>query len=504
MRTETNPEESGKSKDVIYVSILLSVALCVGVYLLVSTVLISKDGVTFIEYAQKLLRAPMSTMSAEGQHPGYPFLILSAQQISRTITDSSSLFSWIYSAQAVALTFRLLAIISIYFIGKLLVGPRFSFWATLILVLLPLPAKFGSDALSDWPHVFFLATGMLLLIRGAMKQRWWLFGLAGLMSGVGYLIRPECVQLVIYGSFWLILQLFWPKHMGSRVKTVLALGVLLIGFCVSACPYMYLKGAVFPKKQLGQFACHRADEIIEHRLAQGGSIMVYNANVMSTFARLFSNIGESLSWLFVPALFVGVYHCLKMRGWHEPRQFFIISLIVLNIALAMWLHTRYGYMSSRHTLPLVIFTVFYIPVGLQSLALWLGQIKGKRSKGWRTLNDKSKQILFFVLLGIGVSGCMVKLFRPIHGEKRFYRAASAWLNEHSRANDLIATPDLRISFYAERTGLQYRGDQIPEQARYVVRILSKTGGMSGVAMGSYELVYKPKDWRAGIAIYKKL
>ena len=95
---------------------------------------------------------------------------------------------------------------------------------------------------------------------------------------------------------------------------------------------------------------------------------------------------------------------------------------------------------------------------------------------------------------------------PVHTDKQYYRVASAWLNEHSIPSDLIATPDLRISFYAERAGLQYRAGPIPEQARYVVRILGKGGAVPDASLGSYGLVrhFDGKVGSKGVAIYRKL
>jgi len=194
------PKQSVKYKDFISISILLTAALCIGVYLIITTILIAKDGVTFIEYAQKLEAAPVKTMSNEFQHPGYPYLILMAHKITGFLHKNTSVFGWIYCAQSIALLFRLIAIIILYFIGKKLLDSRLSFWAILIFILLPHPAKYGSDALSDWPHLCFLAAGLLLMLSGASNKRFWLFGFAGLVSGTGYLIRPECVQLVVSGS----------------------------------------------------------------------------------------------------------------------------------------------------------------------------------------------------------------------------------------------------------------------------------------------------------------
>jgi len=38
--------------------------------------------------------------------------------------------------------------------------------------------------------------------------------------------------------------------------------------------------------------------------------------------------------------------------------------------------------------------------------------------------------------------------------------------------DVVAVPDKRISFYAQRKGLEYKGGNIPPAAAYVVKIIS--------------------------------
>ena len=100
-------EQSSRSRTIIHISILLAVAFCVGVYLVSTTVLIAKDGITFIEYARNLETSPIEAMKSEYQHPGYPFLIVVAHKIAKIGHSGSSLRSWIYSAQAVALDFQI-------------------------------------------------------------------------------------------------------------------------------------------------------------------------------------------------------------------------------------------------------------------------------------------------------------------------------------------------------------------------------------------------------------
>ena len=463
MHTKTALEKQSIIKqDIIYISILLTVTLCIGIYLISTTALIARDGVVFIEYAKNFETAPTETMLQEYQHPGYPAMILVIHKAIRLLSESESLLSWIYSAQSIALVFRLLTITVLYFIGKNLVGSRFSFWAILILIFLPKPAHYGSDALSDWPHLFFLATGMLLLIRASTNRRWWLFGFAGLTAGVGYLIRPECAQVIIYGSLWLGLQLFWAKRTLDRPKTVLALALLLVSFLVAAGPYMRLKGAAFPKKDLGEFAVNTqtSQVVLSQRQIVSNTAGIMPSEIAGAFRRLSRNIGETLMWFFVPALLIGIHKWLKKRKWHEPETFFIIALIILNVPVMIWLYSKHGYMDVRHTLPLVVFMIFYVPIGICTLGDWLdGKFFKKVGSG------------FAVVLVTGIVICSPKLVRPLHYDKIIFRKAARWLAENTQDNDLVAVPDLRISFYSERKGVYYKQQEPVKNVQYIVRVL---------------------------------
>ena len=487
-------EQSDKSRDLVNVSILLTVALCIGIYLIITTAIIAKDGVTFIKYSQQIEAAPIKTMVNEFQHPGYPWLILTAHKVTAFLQENTSISSWIYSAQSVTLIFRLLAIVILYFIAKQLFGARMSFWAILILILLPGPAEYGSDALSDWPHLFFFVTGLLLLFKGVANEKWWLFGFAGLAAGVGYLIRPECAQLVVLGCLWLGLQLVWPKRVMSKGKALSALVLILVGFLAIAGPYMKLKGAVFPKKNVGQFVQSSQQLEVNAENDQTISDAVYTSqftpsNIAKALGKLVGNTGETLMWFFVPALLIGMHKRFKTLKWYEPEKFFVIAVIALNIPVMIWLYCKHGYMSDRHTLPLLILPILYVPVGLQELAIWCQKRSPKKIE-LSAATKQNERFWFLVLFLIGVSICAPKLFRPIRAEKQGYRAAAEWLKANTDSATIVAVPDKRISFYAERRGLVYENEHIPEKAEYVVSVFKKRGNEPASVSPSGKLEYE--------------
>jgi hypothetical protein len=506
MHIKSNSKQFGTNKNIIYSSILLTIALCIGVYLISTTVIIAKDGVTFIEYAKKLTSEPFKTISSEDQHPGYPFLIFIGHQIATTAYGGSSLWSWIYSAQVMTFIFRLLTIAVLYFVGKEIVGPKLGFLAVLVLILLPKPAKYGIDALSDWPYLFFLVIGLLLLLRGAIDGKWWMFGFAGLAAGLGYLVRPECAQLIVYGSLWTALQLLGKKHTMAKSKAVFAMVLLLVGFLIPAGPYMKFKGAIFPKKNVLQFDVTKAQiENYDNKqdfLHSACTTALAPTDMAKAFYELIEKIGDMLMWFFLPAFLIGAYKYFRQRNWYEAQKFFTAALIALNLPLLIWLYCEYDYISGRHTLSLVVLTIFFVPIGLQTIGIWLSSFfpKGQPKR------NRDPHLWFLILLIAGLVLCVPKLLKPLHADKRNYRQAAQWLEKHTEQQDVIATPDIRISFYAQRQGLNWTNGQIPTQAQYAVRVFKeKNKPIATEPMGKIEYRYVDgRNEKVSIIIYKKL
>ena len=270
-----NDDRLAKS-DFLRLGILAGVSLLLGVYLILTTPVIARDGVFYIEQARKLFDDPLGV--ARRYPPGYPFLLRVAYQAARLVTDHDSALLWAYGSQGVTLLCRTLALVPLYFLGKLLVGARNSFWALVILLLLPHPAHYGSDVLREWPYVLFLSLGFGLLYRGLtgewriddcglqiqeshknhqssiINHQSTMFGLAGLAAGLGYLIRPECQQLVIYGVLGLFQLGLADRRLGIRDQRQAArdwrrfgAGLAMIAaFAVPAGAYMQVMGTIVP------------------------------------------------------------------------------------------------------------------------------------------------------------------------------------------------------------------------------------------------------------------
>jgi hypothetical protein len=71
--------------------------------------------------------------------------------------------------------------------------------------------------------------------------------------------------------------------------------------------------------------------------------------------------------------------------------------------------------------------------------------------------------------------CFVKLFRHTTSQKKGFIDAAMWLKKNTAQEDIIAVPDKRIAFYAQRPWLEYSEDLgIPKEIHFIVKISNPT------------------------------
>jgi hypothetical protein len=90
-----------------------------------------------------------------------------------------------------------------------------------------------------------------------------------------------------------------------------------------------------------------------------------------------------------------------------------------------------------------------------------------------------------MIVGFCICAAKLVMISPLRWEKQGYKDAAEWLRKNTAPTDIIAVPDKRIAFYAERKGLEY-SEQIPEQVDYIVRIVKSEDEKSGFGKDTEE------------------
>jgi len=186
---------------------------------------------------------------------------------------------------------------------------------------------------------------------------------------------------------------------------------------------------------------------------------------------ILTGVSENLMIFFFVPLCLGLYRRLRYEAGPQERVL-TIAVVVMNLAMILGRNSWFESGSARrYSVGLIALTVCYIPTGLECMA------RGLRMALDGVLGDRGRpewgeKVWFYVLVAVGVAICTPKLLTPMGAEKQGYRQTARWLRDNTRVDDVIAVPDRRISFYAERRGPLYRDHADPRKVHYVVALVS--------------------------------
>jgi len=447
-------QQPGTFRDLL---ILLSIGFIIGLYLIATTVVISKDGVFYIETAQKIKDDPARVLSRRPS--GYELMILLSHQIYHAITGEDTAQSWIFAAQGVTLLCKLFAIVGYYLAGCLLIGRRVSFWGCVVLLVLPEPAHLGSDVLREWPNLTFMSFSLFFLLYGFKRNRPWAFALVGLLGSLSFCIRPESLSLVIITGALLGAFIVKSTTCCSPLRAVSGLTLLIIGFSGPFLAYASYSGKLntsYLKNYQNKGSTTFKDLFIEPTdiSVDEQSGTASDQSLSEFFYELYKDTGETLMWFFGPFLGIGLYSRLRKKA--DPVERFIVIAFILTVCGLILF--RYWYIqpviSRRWCLSLIALTVFYIPIGIEQSVQWVANRNSP--------SESNAGRWFQLIMAIGILICVPKLIKPLGFDIKELRQAAGWLKINTSKNDRMYTFDTRIPFYANRKHLLYEDSNKPK------------------------------------------
>lgn len=436
--------------------ILMGITLVLGIYMIANTAVIAKDGVLYIDRAQQLA-TQFEKISNANEPFGFPALVLGTHKLFMVFSEADSNLLWIFSGQILVFLCRILTVGVLYFFGKTLFGRRHAFWGVLVFIFLPDPAEMGVDVLRDWPHLLFLFGGLLCLYRGICKEhRGYLFA-AGLVSGLGFLIRPECAQVVLYGAIFFVLAIVTASSFSRAIFKNGFYAMLLAGFLVVFIPYANYVDSAVPIKLKKLYSNSLHSNILDQTAVESGPC-VYEAGIVSgtkqivrAEGEIFQGLSENLMYFFILPAVIGCWRFFRHPKKDKTDRWLIGMFIGFYILALGLLYIHWGYISQRHVLPLTAISCFFVPSGLEVIS--------SRFVRSTDANGRSAETWFILLAVIGIAICIPKLLRPIGHDKTHYREAAAWIAENTPSQASFYTFDRRIPSYANRPCRTYSDAQ---------------------------------------------
>ncbi len=412
----------------------------------------AQDGLKFIRVARAFHHQPWDSVVRDSdQHPLYPALIALTQPVVSSLTGPGP-DTWRIAAQAVASLCSIALTIPLCLVARTLFDARTALLAALLWVLLPLPAEVGHDTLSD-PLALLAFTTALSLGLHTLRDRSALSAVScGLVSGVGYLARPEVAILPLAVLVTAAARWAWSavrrwredprpgrvEATGSGLHRSARYPALAVAFLAMIGTYALIKGEVSEKLALRQAAAipsqHDQARHVPHWLPPGlddprwdfspkeESDAPGRLSLGESMGRVVYAWAEGLAWGFTILAFLGMIRVRASEGRDLMSVYVALFLVILTRHVMML-----GYLSGRHSLSLVIASLPWAAAGTLAVGARLG--------GWLNLSEDGMKQLRWSALTLAVLVAVAVQSKSSHPSRWGHAEAGHWLAEHASPSD---------------------------------------------------------------------
>ena len=428
----------------------MAVGLAVHAWLIAHTGTTARDSVGFAQLALQYEspdpgRFPggvreVLTRGEPPHPPGYPLAVLATSELVRATTPGDLPDQMLLSTQIASVVAAALWVIPCYALGVLMFGRFEGFAAALLLQILPVIARVCSDGLTEAWYLLFYTSAAATGTWAARTPSPWKFGLAGLFSGLAYLVRPEGLVVAIAvacAAAWLAL----VKR--DAIQAIVRVACVVLGAALPAGPYMATVGGVTLKPAL-------QDVMPEvGRAPAAGPLFAVNFNPETDGSRAAwvpkAILREGLKTAHYGIAVYGLIGLGLALASLRERPWLAVTLVLgaLNFALLVALATHKTYLSERHTIPVVVLTTFYAGFCLMELPRRLAQLPSLRffdAQWWKWVG----------LAALTIS-CLAVVFKPLHEGRTGHRLIGDYLKRHATAQDVVIDPYTWAQFFSGRS-----------------------------------------------------
>lgn len=483
------------------------------------TVLMFNDGPTFLALAGHMAEGRWGDALAHDYHPLYPFVVMMGQL---ALGDAERAAAWISIAGGT------LAVAALWVFLRGAFGPRPALLGALLLAVQPRAIDFSSDVQSDGLYLGLFLAGVAWLWWGWRAARpAWAF-LAGLVSGLAYLARPEGLGVVLVGGLLAAASLLrgrWRLLPATGWAASLAAGALLVTLPYLAVLRVEHGAWTFTQKKSVTHLLALEEEGAEGTAPaatpEAGAapapqpeevpVLLEPTGPLRAAGYVLDAAANAVRPWFAPLIVFGLW---LRRGRPGPAGGFVLAFVGLYTAVCMAQAFRYGYLDTRHALPPLTLAFGYAGIAMPALgALLLRPF---------TRAPDPRIAVAVVVLAVAAAG-LGQALKPEKADRRAERAAADWLAAQALPPGAVAAAKGRLAYYAGRAHVPLYGAPSPgllpwlreRGARYVIledekldefpelRDAARSGGLARLhraeVRGEVTTVYALRDANAAVA-----
>ena len=316
-----------------------------------------------------------------------------------------------------------------------------------------------SDGLSEGVFLLVIAVAILLGVRAARRPGIGGFLLCGMATGASYLVRPEGLIVAIgVGS---VIVLAWLNRHWTRADALGRLTALAVGVALVGAPYMVLIGKLSNKpteKHLLQPGEEQAPIWLKQPGAKApvasGSLFAAwwdpardegKNRIVWAVGAVWSEMIKSLYYAVGAFALFGLIASRRRIVAPDPGLLVLVAIGLLNILLLLYLATRIGYVSERHTVLFVMLSCVFAAAAFEPLGHFVESLPGlRRLVIWPSAAPGG------FLVAIVVAALPVTL-QTMHPHREGHKHAGRWLANTMSEGDWLKDPLAWGEWYAGRT-----------------------------------------------------
>lgn len=441
-------------------ALVLAVCLALRVWLVVKGDLISRDGTIYVALAEEWDRGGSAELArAYPQHLGYPLTMVGVHRALTPLGLPPGRDGWELVGRSISLTASLGAMAALWLLAGMTFNWRVAFLAAIVFGVGEKWAGDGADVLTDPLAVCLQMWALAMALLAARKlatsrlHSAALAAGAGLLAGLGYLVRPEAMLMVPAAAGLWIIERFRLRRPWGRTL----LCVLLAVVCAAACalPYMLLIGG-FTRRIIFQPAIVASPAILAAAGVENYVAPIQLANkmfeamnpVLAVLACLYLAGYIGMQWLIL-RLPNAVQH-----AYLPPRRDGgVLTLLVAGLLLPVLIvhYIQLGSLSYRYLLTLAMLLAPMAVVGGLMLAEWLLWVP--KRLWWRVTSNW----LVYPGAAAVVIGMLTQSLQPKHAEQAGFRQAGVLVAGKVGRTAQLVSDSSWVLYYAGGDAKALRG-----------------------------------------------
>jgi hypothetical protein len=431
----------------INLTILLLISLLLGIYLFFRTYVISLDGAfQYIPIAKDLASGLFGKALSHNQQPLYSLLVAF---VSRWVADFE------LAGKLVSSIFGILIIFPVYLLGRRIFDQKIAFLSAFFLVIHPYIRRFSADVLKESTYLFFLSAAIWFAWRTIQGEKKYPFLFIPILSVLAYLVRPDGIEVLLVVFFYV---LFVKKFSipGSKRTVVL---LLILSSCILLLPYLF-----YIRELRGEWTFSKAKSIVE-MLGVGvlKDRVPFAHKILYSLKRLNLEVLAIGHPVYVFLLVIGLLKGGLLKGIFSrfrSGEGFLLSFCLLHYLVLFLLIlnvTKWGedgtikadYLSGRHVLPLLLFSIYWVGEGFMVIYRWVCKKTESILLSHRLTPREQPAIIFLALLVLISAVVLPKTLKPQRYQRLPEKWAGIWIKSQSGKGTTIFTTVPLVAYYAD-------------------------------------------------------